>query len=97
MKFLVTSRPYDDIQDRFRSLIESFPQLYIRGEEQNDQIRKEINLVVQIKVAELTKDLSLFVETQKRLTKELIAMKYRTYLWLHLAIDDIKRILRNSF
>jgi hypothetical protein len=33
---------------------------------------------------------------QERLRKELYEMKHRTYLWLYLAINDIKRMLKNS-
>ncbi|KAK4862353.1 hypothetical protein LT330_010781 [Penicillium expansum] len=45
LKFLVTSRPYDHIQDGFRGITDSFPQVHIKGEEENDQIHREINLV----------------------------------------------------
>ncbi|EED14522.1 conserved hypothetical protein [Talaromyces stipitatus ATCC 10500] len=96
LKFLVTSRPYDDIQDRFRPLTERFPQIHLRGEEENDQIHEEINLVVRVKLAELGKDLRLRADTQERLERELCEMKHRTYLWLYLAIDDIRRTLKNS-
>jgi ankyrin repeat protein len=96
LKFLVTSRPYDDIQDCFQPVTECFPQIHLRGEEENDQIHEEINLVVRVKLAELGKDLRLPADMQGRLERELCAMKHRTYLWLSLAIDDIKRILKNS-
>jgi ankyrin repeat protein len=96
LKFLVTSRPYDDIYDHFRPVTELFPQIHLRGEEENDQIHKEINLVVKVKLAELGKDLHLHADTQERLERELHEMKHRTYLWLYLAIDDIKRTLKNS-
>jgi hypothetical protein len=53
LKFFVTSRPYGEIQDSFRSVTASFPHIHLRGEEENDQIHKEISLVVKIRVAEL--------------------------------------------
>jgi ankyrin repeat protein len=96
LKFLVTSRPYDDIQDHFRPVTDCFPQIHLRGEEENDQIHEEINLVVKVSVAELGQNLGLETGTQQRLEKELCEMKHRTYLWLYLAIDDIKRTLKNS-
>ncbi|EED20813.1 conserved hypothetical protein [Talaromyces stipitatus ATCC 10500] len=96
LKFLVTSRPYDDIQDRFRPVTEFFPQIHLRGKEENDQIHEEINLVVKVKVTELGKDLGLCADTQERLQKELYNMKHRTYLWLYLAIDDLKSTLKHS-
>ncbi|KAF3389987.1 Ankyrin-3 [Talaromyces pinophilus] len=96
LKFLVTSRSYGDIQDCFRPVTESFPQIYLRGEEENDQIHKEINLVVKVKLAELRKDLGLRADTQERLERELCEMQHRTYLWLYLAIDGIKVTLKHS-
>ncbi|KAE8553411.1 hypothetical protein EYB25_004793 [Talaromyces marneffei] len=96
LKFLVTSRPYDDIQDRFRPVTECFPQIHLRGEEENDQIHEEINLVAKVKLAELEKGLDLRADTQERLERELCEMKHRTYLWLCLAIDDIKTTLKHS-
>jgi hypothetical protein len=97
LKFLVTSRPYVDIQDYFRPATELFPQIHLRGEEENGQIHEEINLVVKVKLAERGKDIGLHANAQERLRKELCGMKHRTYLWLYLAIDDIKRMLKNSF
>ncbi|KUL83288.1 hypothetical protein ZTR_09137 [Talaromyces verruculosus] len=96
LKFLVTSRPYDEIQDQFRPVTDCFPEIRLRGEEENDQIHKEINLVVKVKMAELGKDLGLRADTQERLKRELCEMEHRTYLWLHLAINDIRTTLKNS-
>ncbi|PCG88332.1 Hypothetical protein PENO1_110850 [Penicillium occitanis (nom. inval.)] len=96
LKFLVTSRPYDDIKEHFRRVTKYFPHIHLRGEEENDQIHKEINLVVKFRVAELGKNLALHADTQARLEKELCGMNHRTYLWLHLAIDDIKRTSKKS-
>jgi ankyrin repeat protein len=97
LKFLVTSRPYDDIQDRFEPITRSFPQIHLRGEEENDRIREEINLVVRVKVKELSVSLNLSSAKQKELEKELTRIKHRTYLWLHLAVDDIRKTLKDSF
>lgn len=97
LKFLVTSRPYDDIQDRFEPITRFFPQIHLRGEEENDLIREEVNLVVRVKVKELGVSLKLSSAKQKELEKELTSIKHRTYLWLHLAVDDIRETLKNSF
>ncbi|KAF3389720.1 putative ankyrin repeat protein L25 [Talaromyces pinophilus] len=80
LKFLVTSRPYDDIKEHFRPVTKYFPHIHLRGEEENDQIHKEINLVVKFRVAELGKNLALHADTQARLEKELCGMNHRTYL-----------------
>ncbi|GFF47445.1 ankyrin repeat protein [Aspergillus udagawae] len=96
MKFLVTSRPYIDIEDNFRSITDCFPCIHLRGEEKNSQIREEINNVVKIRVKELSKDLQLSLKTHQRLEQQLLQMNHRTYLWLDLAIDDIRATFRNS-
>ncbi|KUL81610.1 hypothetical protein ZTR_10658 [Talaromyces verruculosus] len=96
LKFLATSRPYDDIKDRFQPITETSPKLHLRGENKNDQINKEINHVVKIRVDELSKKLKLKSKTQLSLQQELLQMEHRTYLWLHLAIDDIHTTFRDS-
>ncbi|KAF3391859.1 Ankyrin repeat domain-containing protein 50 [Talaromyces pinophilus] len=96
LKFLVTSRPYDEIEEDFQSIIELFPQIHLRGEEENDQIHDEISLVVKIRVSELGKQLKLKATTEARLEKVLLEMEHRTYLWLYLAIDDIRTMFKDS-
>ncbi|CAG8262749.1 unnamed protein product [Penicillium salamii] len=96
LKFLVTSRPYHHIQNRFRE-ITGFPYLHLKGEEENDQIHKEIDSVVKMRIKELGKTASLPLDVQQRLEKQLLQMEHRTYLWLHLAIDDIRSTFENSF
>ncbi|CAG8312963.1 unnamed protein product, partial [Penicillium salamii] len=96
LKFLVTSRPYDHIQDHFRAITDSFPQIHIKGEEQNDQIHEEIDLVVRTRVRELAETVPLSPELHSIVEKKLLQMEHRTYLWLHLAIDDIRATLKHS-
>jgi ankyrin repeat protein len=96
LKFLVTSRPYNEIEADFQPMIESFPQIHLRGEEETTQIHDEINLVVKIRVSELTKQLKLKAATEARLEQALLEMEHRTYLWLYLVIDDIRDKFNNS-
>jgi ankyrin repeat protein len=96
LKFLITSRPYDYIQKRFRAITDSFPHLHLKGEEENDQIHQEIDLVVKMRVKELAERAALSQDTQQRLEQQLLQMKHRTYLWLHLAMDDIQSTLEDS-
>jgi hypothetical protein len=67
LKFLATSRPYDDIQDSFWSVTKSLPHIHLRGEDKNDQIHAEINLVVKLKVSELGERLNLRTQKQRQL------------------------------
>ena len=87
LKFLITSRPYSDIQ---------LPVIHLRGEDENDQIHQEIDHVIRLRVAELVDKENLSVETKDQLEYKLLAMKHRTYLWLYLAIDGIRSTYQNS-
>lgn len=96
LKFIVTSRPYDDIQRGFQHIPPSLPAIRLRGEEENEQIHVEINRVIKIKMLKLARELDLRESTSLRLEQTLLAMEHRTYLWLHLAIDDIRTTLQDS-
>ncbi|KAJ5370025.1 uncharacterized protein N7496_006117 [Penicillium cataractarum] len=74
----------------------SFPHLHLKGEEENDQIHQEIDIVVKMRVRELTERVALSRDTERRLEQQLLQMEYRTYLWLHLAIGDIRSTLGDS-
>ncbi|KAG9814542.1 purine and uridine phosphorylase, partial [Aureobasidium melanogenum] len=97
LKFIVTSRPYDDIQRGFQQIPPSLPSIRLRGEQRNDQIHEEINRVIHVRVSQLAEELGLRESTSVRIEQTLLAMKHRTYLWLHLAIDDIRKTLQGSF
>jgi len=96
LKFIVTSRPYEDIQNHFEDIPSSLPTIRLRGEDENDQIHKEIDSVIQTRVTELAQKQKLGVQTQARLQQKLLDMENRTYLWLHLAFDEINYNYRNS-
>ncbi|KAJ5335636.1 uncharacterized protein N7506_005572 [Penicillium brevicompactum] len=96
LKFLITSRPYDRIQNGFQPTTDSFPHLHLKGEEENDQIHREIDLVVKMRVRELADTAPLSWDIQQRLEAKLLGMEHRTYLWLYLAIDDIRSTFENS-
>ncbi|KAL8846162.1 MAG: hypothetical protein Q9221_008730 [Calogaya cf. arnoldii] len=97
VKFLVTSRPYEWIQDHFQETLRSWPSIRLRGEEENDQIRQEIDLVIQEKVERLALDLQLGESTKDQLKFKLLEMKHRTYLWLYLAMEEFREQYRQSF
>ncbi|KAJ5938081.1 hypothetical protein N7454_004423 [Penicillium verhagenii] len=96
LKFLVTSRPYDHIQTQFEEATQSFPHIHLRGEEENEQIREEIDFVVKIRVKELAHSALLSPEIAQQLECKLLEMEHRTYLWLYLAMDDIRTAFQNS-
>lgn len=96
LKFFVTSRPYLEIQALFSALTTAWPQIRLRGEEESDQIKKEIDIVIPMKMQQVAREAGLSSEVQKTLETQLLQMQNRTYLWLHLAIEDIRTTLSNS-
>ena len=96
IKFLITNRSYnwiqDQFQDQFQKTLQSWSSIRLREENENDQIRQEIDLIVQAKMSNLI----LNVETKEKLKKKLLAMKHRTYLWLYLIIEEMKDTYRES-
>ncbi|CAG8164665.1 unnamed protein product [Penicillium salamii] len=77
-------------------ITDSFPHIHIKGEEQNDQIHEEIDLVVRIRVKELAETVPLSPELHHRIEQQLLQMEHRTYLWLHLSIDDIPTTFKHN-
>ncbi|KAK2025454.1 purine and uridine phosphorylase, partial [Colletotrichum zoysiae] len=88
LKFLVTSRPYQDVESEFRDIPE--PQsIRLAGEDSNASISEEINLVIQDKVATAGRKLGMSQDLQNALQEKLSSVPHRTYLWLHLVIDEV--------
>jgi hypothetical protein len=52
--------------------------------------------VVRIRVRELAESVPLSPELHHRVEQQLLQMEHRTYLWLHLAIDDIRTTFKDS-
>ena len=84
VKFLVTSRPYYDIEERFDELV-----IRLAGEDESEQIGQEIDLVIKDRVPKIAARKKLNSRTQDALQERLLASKSRTYLWLYLALADI--------
>jgi hypothetical protein len=80
LKFLITSRPYDEVEDRFKPITDFFPYIHLKGEEQNYQIREEVNLVVRIRVKELAETALLSSDVQQRLEHQFLQREHRPYL-----------------
>ena len=95
-KFLVTSRPYDSVQRWFEQTTSRWPHIRLRGEDENEQIHQEINLVIKKRVHDLGEEFSLSHGSRERLQQQLLHMQHRTYLWLHLAMEDVRETYQNS-
>ncbi|KAH6867704.1 hypothetical protein B0T10DRAFT_596960 [Thelonectria olida] len=91
LKFLLTSRPYLDINRRFYLLERELPMIHLSGEneEEVDKISREIDFVVGRRVAEVGGMLGLHQAERDVLQEELTLAPNRTYLWVHLIFDII--------
>lgn len=89
LKFLVTSRPYDDLEQNFRRLSGVSTYMRFDGDEKSQRIGQDINLVIDAKIPYITGDFK--DEDRKRISSRLKEMDNRTYLWLFLTIDIIEK------
>lgn len=94
LKFLVTSRPYVDIERRFKPLTSVFPTVRLAGEEETELISREIEKVIKAKVQEIGKSLDLNDSIRMTLEAKLLGVAHRTYLWLKLVFDVITEQLQ---
>lgn len=93
IKFLVTSRSYDNIRRGFRKLETRMPTIHLSGEAENEvkKISQEINLVIQSRVQEIGIEKSLQPDECALLLKQLTLVPNRTYLWVYLTLDIIQK------
>ena len=91
LKILLTSRPYAELQRDFRLLEIRHCLIHLSGENEAevDKISQEIDLVIEKRVEELTQRLQLEPSEKEFLHVELEQVPNRTYLWVHLVINDI--------
>lgn len=92
LKYLMTSRPYEQIVYQFRDydLLEAFPDIRVPGEEESETISLEVNLVITHRVNLLSEKMKLSVQVQNHLEKRLRQVTHRTYLWLYLVFDYLE-------
>lgn len=86
LKFLLTSRPYDQIVSEFRDLFNALPRIHIPGEEHSEDISREVNLVIENRC----KSLGLSPSLATYLAGKFLEIPHRTYLWVHLVFDNLK-------
>jgi ankyrin repeat domain-containing protein 50 len=90
LKFLVTSRPYRDIEQQSKEVTSNIPTIRLRGEQESKEISNEINHVIKWMVPKLRCDLGLNDAEQSTLQEEPLRITHRTYLWLKLILDVIR-------
>jgi ankyrin repeat protein len=89
LKFLVTSRPYENLESSFQKLRSTAAYVRFDGDDKSEQIRREIDLVIDARVQDIAGSFS--PEDQHKISKRLKSMENRTYLWLHLTFDIIEK------
>ncbi|KAJ5513231.1 hypothetical protein N7463_002783 [Penicillium fimorum] len=90
LKYLLTSRPYEQILSKFRGLLHVFPTIRIPGEEESESISQEVNHVIEYRVEQLAKEKGLSDLIKGHLAKRLLGIPHRTYLWVYLVFDYLK-------
>ena len=90
LKFLITSRPYDDLEAYFGKFLATN---YLRfdGDDKSANIGREINLVIDERVKRVKGDFN--ADDQRKISQGLKDKENRTYLWLYLIFDIIKENL----
>jgi ankyrin repeat protein len=93
LKFLVTSRPYSDIERGFAELTSAFPTIRLAGEEETELIKREIDIVIRSRVHKIATKLMLDDSERLSLEGDLLNITHRTYLWLKLIVEVIEQRL----
>jgi hypothetical protein len=93
LKFLITSRPYFDIETAFGEKIEDLTSIRLEGERESKKISEEIDLVIDNVIPRISRarKYPLKLEVQNALVEHLKSIPHRTYLWLHLILDVVRR------
>ncbi|KAL8296144.1 hypothetical protein RB600_001571 [Gaeumannomyces tritici] len=88
LKILMTSRPYEGTIQHIQDLEKSFPNIRIKGEDDSEIIREEINSVIGYRVSRMDK---FSDELKTHIRARLMSITHRTYLWLYLVFEHLKR------
>ena len=89
LKFLITSRPYEDLDLGFLPISSSDRFARFDGDEQLERIGQEIHLVIDAKVPYIAGAFS--AEDRTKISDRLKRLDNRTYLWLFLTMNIIER------
>ncbi|KAM7209803.1 hypothetical protein V8F06_014814 [Rhypophila decipiens] len=87
LKFLITSRPYDNLERSFSRFSDTAKYMHFDGDDKSDEINRDINRVIDAKIPEIAAGFT--DEDQRAISRRLKDMGHRTYLWLYLILDII--------
>ena len=88
LKFLVTSRPYPEIEERFHSL----RAIRLRGEDEAAAVSRDVESVVRHKVDEMRRRSALSPEGCALVEATLLRRAGATFLWVALVLDLLARL-----
>ncbi|KAI0449474.1 hypothetical protein F5B21DRAFT_47833 [Xylaria acuta] len=91
LKYLLTSRPYEQIVSKFQHFLDTFPYVRIPGEEESEAISQEVNQVIKYRVENLAKKKRLSDQVKGHLAERLLGIPHRTYLWVYLVFDYLEK------
>ncbi|KXH47426.1 hypothetical protein CSIM01_05363 [Colletotrichum simmondsii] len=92
LKFIITSRPYIQIQRSLQRLETSIPTIHLRGDDESQlkKISGEIDIVIRHRVKSIAEVQLLEPHEIELLEQSLSNSDHRTYLWVKLALDFIE-------
>ncbi|EHK42503.1 uncharacterized protein TrAtP1_002482 [Trichoderma atroviride] len=99
LKFLITSRPYDEIRrDLVPFNLEDVPVIHLKGDGdvETEKISGEISLFIRDRVSRVRKNLDLTEKEEALLLQGLEAIPNQTYLWVYLTLDWIETEIHNN-
>lgn len=73
LKFLITSRPYPELEAAFKKFSGTAAYLRLDGDDKSEQVSREINLVIDAKVADIAADFKPV--DQQRIAERLKSME----------------------
>ncbi|KAK2767158.1 ankyrin repeat protein [Colletotrichum kahawae] len=94
LKFIVTSRPYIQIQRGFRKLESRWPTIHLRGEDdaQAALISDEVDIFANRRIDEISQYVGLTEDETLFLRSQVMRTKSRTYSWVKLTLDVVENM-----
>ena len=77
-------------------VLEASNNIELAGNDESASIKKEIDLVIKHQVANLKREIRLAPKVSEHLEKRLLETEHRTYLWLHLLWNIVRKNLSGT-
>jgi ankyrin repeat protein len=96
LKFIVTSRPYHELQMVFD--VGDLPSIHLEGNEMSKEIGEEVNLVISSEITRIGNrhQPPLNKKIQANLIQYLSEQNNRTYLWVYLMLKEVEKSLEST-